>query len=403
MEESHPPFPEDPQAPKHTHFPEDPLAPKPPAPGPPKDEDAKAKEKPEKKKSMLREWTEALVFAFIAVLLFRIFFFETFAIPSGSMDRTLLSGDYIVVNKLAYGPRLPITPLTIPFAHQKIAGGNKAYLDWIQLPYWRIPGYADIAHNDVLVFNFPSDDIFPLEGPPEKYPIDHRTHFVKRCMGLPGDTFLISAADVYVNGKKLPVPPGALFEYGIKTDSVIRDTLLLRKLGMAQESRQKDHWLYTVSLTHDEADSIRKRKDVRGVELVSAQPGAHEPDLFPNSDRFPWNLDHYGPLVIPRAGDSVRLSIDSLPLYKRIIVNYEENLLGVRNDTIFINGKPAKYYTFKMNYYFMLGDNRHDSFDSRVWGLVPEDHIVGRAAFILFSYDKQVEKTRWDRVFDVIR
>ncbi|TND08975.1 MAG: signal peptidase I [Bacteroidetes bacterium] len=365
------------------------------------EEDASGKKK-KKKKHWVREWSEAFLFAFIAVLIARLFLFEAFSIPSGSMDNTLLAGDYVVVNKLAFGPRMPQTPLSIPFTHQRLWGNVKAYVEWISLPYMRIPGYSDIAHNDVVVFNFPAEDIFPMEGPPEKYPVDKRSHFIKRCVALAGDTFEIRNGEIYINGKNLSNPEQALFRYSVKVDSVIRDPALLRRFGMAKESNRSEFWLYEVTLSPSAADSIRKLKNILAVEAITAEAGSFDQSIFPNTDKFPWNLDQYGPLVIPSEGQTVKLTVDSLPLYKRIIVDYEHNTLQVRGDSIMINGKLADSYTFQMNYYFMMGDNRYNSFDSRIWGFVPEDHIVGRAAFILFSYDKQNGHTRWSRIFDGI-
>lgn len=358
--------------------------------------------KKKRKKSLLREWSEAIGIAFIVLLICRLLFFETFAIPSGSMDNTLLAGDYIVVNKLAYGPRMPMTPLSIPFAHQRI-GSMKSYLSWIAFPYARIPGYADITYNDVLVFNFPAEDQFPLEGEPEVYPVDHRSHFVKRCVALPGDTFEIRNSDVYVNRRKLVPPDQALFEYKITVDTMMRDSALLRRLGMVQESRQTKNWIYTVYLRPQTADSIRQLKNIIGVEAILAQPATYDQSIFPNDELFAWNLDQYGPVVLPREGMTVPLSVDSLPLYQRIIVDYEHNVLKVQGDSIYINDQLVTSYTFKMNYYFVLGDNRHNSFDSRIWGFVPEDHIVGRAAFILYSRDRVNSRSRWDRMFESIR
>lgn len=371
-------------------------------PPPEKDPEPENNGKKKRKKSLLREWGEAIGIAFIVLLICRLLFFETFAIPSGSMDNTLLTGDYIVVNKLAYGPRMPMTPLSIPFAHQRI-GSVKSYLTWVTFPYARIPGYADIMHNDVMVFNFPAEDIFPLEGKPEIYPVDHRSHFVKRCVALPGDTFEIRNSEVYVNRRQLVVPEKALFEYKITVDTMMRDSALLKRLGMVQESRQTKNWIYSVYLHPNTADSIRKLKNIIEVEPILAQPATYDQSIFPNDEHFAWNLDQYGPVVIPREGMTVSLSVDSLPLYQRIIADYEHNVIRVEGDSIYINEQLVTSYTFKMNYYFVLGDNRHNSFDSRIWGFVPEDHIVGRAAFILYSRDRANGRSRWERMFESIR
>lgn len=394
---------DDPSLPETSEVPEtsslaDPSFPLDSAPGETPEDVVDPNKKKKRKKSLLREWTEAFLFAFLVVMIIRIFFFETFSIPSSSMEGTLHAGDYIVVNKLAYGPRMPITLLSIPFTHQSISS-MPSFLDWIQLPYMRIPGYADMKHGDVVVFNFPAEDKFPVDGKAQLYPVDHRTHFVKRLAGLPGDTFELRDGMAWANGKALDVPKLLMFDYVVKVDTAIRDTHLLRQLGMTQEIRKGDHWTYTAYLRKTFADSLKKNPKIVSVDPAVDKPGFYDDGVFPNDAIYAWNPDNYGPVVIPKKGQTVRISADSLSLYRRIIVNYEHNDLMVRNDSIFLNGKYASTYTFKMNYYFMLGDNRHNSFDSRYWGFVPEDHIVGRAAFIIFSYDHDKGGVRWDRCF----
>jgi signal peptidase I len=369
---------------------------------PPAEKDAEKKKPFRRRKSPVREWLEALVFAFVGVLFVKAFIFEPFAIPSDSMDNTLLAGDYIVVNKLAYGARLPVTPLSIPFSHQTV-GGIPAYLEWWNWGYHRVPGYSEIKNNDVIVFNFPAEDLFPLEGKPKNYPIDHRTHFIKRCVGLPGDTLKIVDREVFINGKALPYPGEVVFNFVVKIDSTKRDSVKLSKLGMLRESQQGKYFLYTLTLLPAQADSLRLIKQIISVEPELSRTGLFDEQVFPHSQKFPWNLDNFGMLVIPKKGATVKLTADSLPLYLRIIVNYEHNTVDVRNDSIFINTIYAKEYTFKQNYYFMMGDNRHYSMDSRYWGFVPEDHIVGKATMILFSYDKAAGHVRWNRCFKSIK
>jgi signal peptidase I len=354
-----------------------------------------------KRKAPIREWLEALAFAFIGVLILKAIVFEPFAIPSDSMDNTLLAGDYIVVNKLAYGARLPMTPLSIPFSHQTV-GGVPAYLEWWNWGYHRVPGYSEIKNNDVLVFNFPAEDLFPLTGKPKNYPVDHRTHFIKRCVGLPGDTLKITDREVFINGKALPFPEYVVFNFIIKIDSTKRDSVKLETLGMLRESQQGKYFLYTVTLAPAQADSLRLIKQIISVEPELTRTGLFDEQIFPHTHKFPWNLDNFGLVVIPKEGATVKLTADSLPLYERIIVNYEHNVIDVRNDSIFVNKIYTKEYTFKQNYYFVMGDNRHYSMDSRYWGFVPENHIVGKATMILFSYDKVNGKVRWGRCFDRI-
>lgn len=248
-------------------------------------------------------------------LFIRIFIFQIYKIPTASMNNTLKEGDYILVNKLAYGTRIPITPLSLPI-------GN-TYIDWIQIPYLRIPGYTNVAHNDIIVFNF------PLE---EDSPIDHRQEYVKRCIGLPGDTIQIKKGIVFVNNKKMTEAENILFLF----------------------DEQKNRLLIDSSV--------------------------YSPAVFPNSSEIKWNADNFGVLYIPKKNETVALTKKNILLYKRVIENYEHNNLKVINDSAFINDKYCTTYAFKMDYYFTLGDNRYNSIDSRFWGFVPEDHLIGRVA-----------------------
>lgn len=354
-----------------------------------------------KRKSHFREWGEAIVVAFIGVIILKSFLFEPFAIPSDSMSGTLLSGDYVVVNKVRFGARLPITPLTLPFTHQTIFGA-KSYSDAIQFPYMRIPGYAEIEHNDVIVFNFPAEELFPMDEDPKNHPIDHRTHFIKRCVGLPGDTLQLTDKNLFVNGKDVGVPPHVLFNYVIKADSSKLDSLNLSKLGMVRESRQGKYVYYTVTINQQTADSLRLNSKIISVEPELSPIGSYDEQIFPHEEKLSYNLDNFGPIIIPKAGQTIALHVDSLALWERIIVNYEHNEMRVQGDSIFINGKFTTSYTFQMNYYFVMGDNRHFSMDSRYWGFVPEDHIVGIATMILFSYDKINGSVRWGRTLQSI-
>jgi signal peptidase I len=354
-----------------------------------------------KRKSHLREWGEAIVVAFIGVIILKAFLFEPFAIPSDSMSGTLLSGDYVVVNKLRFGARLPITPLTIPFTHQTILG-MKSYSDAIQLPYMRIPGFSDIKRNDVIVFNFPAEELFPLDTNAHAYPVDHRTHFIKRCIALSGDTIQLHDKNVFVNGKDAGCPINAMFNYVIKIDTAKADSLQMLQSGMVRESRQGKYLFYTITMTTKTADSLKLNPKIISVEPELSPSGSFDEQIFPHEEKLSYNLDNFGPLLVPRKGQTITLHVDSLSMWERIIVGYEHNEMTVSGDSIYINGKYSTTYTFQMNYYFVMGDNRHFSMDSRYWGFVPEDHIVGVATLILFSYDKVNGKVRWDRTFKSI-
>lgn len=352
-----------------------------------------------KKKSVVREWLEAFISALIIVILLRIFFLEAFTIPTSSMEKTLQTGDFIMVSKFYYGPRIPYTPLSFPFSHQTIpfTTDKKSYLDWITLPYYRLPGLTEIRQNDVVVFNY------PLE---KEFPVDHRTHFVKRCVGLPGDTLIISNRTIFINGDSIPAPAHAQYNYHIKTDAKGFGEALLEKYKITDGGKVSNQGDYRLALTREAADSIKKEEHVHEVSAWSERSEGAFDFLFPYSKDYPWSVDFYGPVVVPEKGDSVKLTGRNLPFYERIIQDYEGNELQVADDSIFINGAHASHYAFKMDYYFVMGDNRHYSSDSRFWGFVPESHIVGKAWFILFSFDKGAEgpdKVRWDRFFQLIK
>ncbi|MFM2018807.1 MAG: signal peptidase, partial [Bacteroidota bacterium] len=313
-----------------------------------------------KKKSHVREWVEAVLVAFLGVLILKALVFEPFAIPSDSMSGTLMAGDYVVVNKLRFGARLPITPLTIPFTHQTIFG-VQSYSDIWQWPYMRIPGYAEIERNDVIVFNFPAEDEFPMDGRPNEYPTDHKTHFIKRCIAIPGDSITIKDKVVFINGKELQAPLKAVFNFVIKADTSKSDSLNFKQYGMVRESQQGKYAYYTITLRQTAADSLKLNPNIISVEPELSPSGSYDETVFPHEEKLSWNLDNFGPLVVPKEGMTITLHPDSLSLWERIIVNYEHNELSVNGDSVYINGKYAKTYTFKMNYYFVMGDNRHFS------------------------------------------
>jgi signal peptidase I len=340
---------------------------------------------------MLREWAEAIILAVILVTAYiKPFWFETYNIPSQSMEGTLLMGDYILVSKVNYGPRLPITPLAIPFV-QNAMGQNDTYFDKVQLPYLRLPGLESVDRGDVVVFNYPADD---------SGPIDRRTNYIKRCVALPGDTLYIINKAVVVNSKPQQAPPFAQFNYMAEMNCKVQPEYFDHNI-FGDATPITDLSFYQFSITSLLADSLKKVKGVDTVHMVCYNPGRRIEEIFPQSDKYPWNLDYFGPLYIPKKGATVKLDEQNIKLYERIIKVYEHNDLRVNGPYIKINGVDAGSYTFKQDYYFMLGDNRDNSSDSRFWGFVPQDHIVGKAWFIWLSVDEQ-RSIRYNRLFRTI-
>ncbi|HET8829769.1 MAG TPA: signal peptidase I [Pelobium sp.] len=353
------------------------------------------KNKEAKKKSASREWLDAIVFAVIAATIIRGLFIEAYTIPTGSMERSLLVGDFLFVSKMSYGARTPITPVAFPFAHHTMPiTGTKAYWDGIQLPYYRLPGFGDIERNDVVVFNYPMDADAPLSRP-----VDKRENYIKRAVGIAGDTIKIVNSVVYVNGKPGDLPKMSQTQYYVKTDGTDFNPMALKEIKADVERVNNDEYIFT--MPEQEVEKIKAFSNVKILTAVIAEEGAFEQQIFPNDPNFNWNQDNFGPVIIPKEGWTVKLDSLTLPIYQRAITIYEGNKLEVNGNDIMINGEKTDSYTFKMNYYWMMGDNRHNSLDSRYWGFVPEDHIVGKALFIWMSWDDNgsfLNKIRWNRL-----
>lgn len=422
--------------------------------------------KNKKEKGLIREWGDALLFAIIAASIIRTFLFEAFTIPTGSMEKDLLIGDYLFVNKIAYGPRVPQTPLSVPFFHNTIPGTyTKSYLEWFKLGYHRLPGYSSVKRNDIVVFNYPTGDttllgknhsdgsemqghnyyqfvrnealilagsMENLEADPATYlnqarknileknrtvqgdlkgwttrPTDKKENYIKRCVAIPGDTIDVKDAVLYINGKVAYEDENVQFMY-LADEAYFQPKKLKEKFDI-----NRNECGYTMDgkplmfIPNNKLTEVQRytqaknlRKDIKPMGYKDANTGYLE--IFPNHPiSKDWTRDNLGPIYLPKRGETIQLTKENWPIYRRAIEVYENNTVKVNGDTYFINGKPATEYTFKMGYYWMMGDNRHNSIDSRMWGYVPEDHIVGKAGFIWYSKDSDPNYggVRWDRIF----
>lgn len=395
------------------------------------------------------EWLDALIFAVIAVTLINIFLFQNYRIPTPSMEKSLLVGDHLFVSKIAYGPRMPNTPIAFPFTqHTMPITRGRSWSNLILWDYRRLKGIGKVKRNDPIVFNFPAGDTVVVENQATAYyeivrstaremqsrynygsrnpmpveyfmtmarkdvrenntiiyrPVDRRDNYVKRCIALPGDTLLIKSGTVFVNNQQVPESEGQQTTYIVVTNGTSINPKAFERLSISKDDQVMiSGSAYQLPLTKKNAEAISKFTNVTSVSAIYESPGKFVPWIFPYKPQFGWNDDNFGPLWIPRKGATVKIDTSNLCLYERIIDVYEDNDLKVEGAAILINGKPATEYTFKMDYYWMMGDNRHNSADSRYWGFVPEDHVVGKPKFIWLSLDKEasgLKKIRLKRMF----
>lgn len=383
-------------------------------------------------KTKTEDTISSLLFAVIVATLVHTYLIQPFTIPSSSLEKTLYTGDFLFVSKINFGARTPITAVALPMVHDSIPFlGVKSYLfnddvtkretsllNKFELPYFRFPAFEEIKRNQIVVFNQPADTLLDMNNfrPDRNYykPIDKKTNLVKRCVGIPGDSLEIRNGDVYINGKLSKLPKSAKTQYNFSIDTKgqpISQDALVHRYGAREGMKYEDgnfaltgSGQYFLTLTDDEAKLMANNPVVKGVKK-NLTPKGEDGNVFPHIPSLGWNVDNFGPIYIPKKGQIIKLDIKSLPFYKRIIQEYEQNDLKIHGNEILINGRVSTTYTFKQDYYWMMGDNRQNSLDARFWGYVPFNHVIGKPFFIWFSWDKDgqgINKVRWNRVFSVV-
>ncbi|MBL8012101.1 MAG: signal peptidase I [Flavobacteriales bacterium] len=401
----------------------------------------------QRKRGLLGQWGDAILFAVIVATVFRTFTFEAFTIPTPSMEKSLLVGDYLFVSKLSYGPRMPMTPLTFPFTHHTmpLTASTPSFVTWFSQPYRRLPGFGKPERGDAVVFNFPEGDTVVANFQNQSYyqlvrdhgrekihdpgyrmlnmvdgqvrqmptggilvrPLDKKENYIKRCVAVAGDTVEVRGGLVHINGVKQHVPEMAQYAYEFVLKDRFNERMLKEQYDISPDDLSPgENGGVSIPLTEANAAKLGGFSNVASMTRQDHPKGYSSPyhklPYFPNHPAFDWTEDNFGPLWIPKAGATVALTLANLPLYERAIRVYEHNDLRVDGDRILINGAPATSYTFKQDYYWLMGDNRHRSQDARFWGFVPHDHVVGKAVLVWFTKDPYTG-IRWKRLFTVVR
>ena len=402
------------------------------------------------KRNMLGQWGDAILFAVIVATSFRVFTFEAFTIPTGSMEKSLLVGDYLFVSKLSYGPRMPMTPVTFPFTHHTLplTKHSPSFTNWFSLPYTRLPGFGTPERGDAVVFNFPEGDTVLANVQEQSYyqlvrsygrknvqnpkfpimtgqnrrvpsggilvrPLDKRENYIKRCVAVAGDSVEVRHGEVFVNGQASPIPPMGQYEYDFKMRGAFNTKALKDQfdVSLSDVAQSPAGDTAIIPLTQERAERIATFGNVVEMKRQDRPKGFYRKEygwpIFPNDERFDWTEDNFGPLWVPKKGATVTLTMENLPLYRRVIDVYEGNDLEVKGTEILINGTAATSYTFKQDYFWMMGDNRHRSQDARYWGFVPHDHVVGKAVLVWLTADPEKGGfpmgIRWKRLFSLVR
>ncbi|WP_340073911.1 signal peptidase I [Leptobacterium sp. I13] len=360
------------------------------------------------------EWISSILFAVVAATIVHTYFMQPYVIPTSSLEKTLLVGDFLFVSKFHYGARTPMTTVAFPMVHDTIPViKSKSYLNTPQLPYFRIPGFQKIKRNDIVVFNWPVDTVRFFRDPSNIHidkPIDKKSNYVKRCVAIPGDSLEIKDGYIHINGKRTVLPDRAKPQYGylVQTNGQgFNPRYMYERYGITDGfGRVSENTFYFSSLTEAAAAMLKNNPNVISITRRIDKKEDYDPSIFPHQPAKSWTGDNFGPIYIPEAGKTIALDIDVLPLYKRIIEEYEGNKLEVNGNQVLINGQETTSYTFKQDYYWMMGDNRHNSEDSRYWGYVPYDHVVGKPVFIWMSWNSNasgiMNKIRWERLFTTV-
>ncbi|OBX21063.1 MULTISPECIES: signal peptidase I [Bizionia] len=376
----------------------------------------------------LGDWVSSILFAIVAATVVHTYIIQPYTIPTSSLEKSLLVGDFLFVSKFHYGARVPMSTVaapmvhdTIPFINKKsylyddnVENRNTSFINKLSLPYLRIPGFQNIKHNDIVVFNWPVDTLYNMYKTADRNyykPIDKKTNYVKRAVGIPGDSLEVRNGFVFINGKQNALPDRAKLQFSYKVETKngpFNNYILSSRYNITDFPQYNQDYSvsYFAGISDENLAKFKNHPNVKSVEPLKREEGERELSVFPHDANYNWNNDWFGPLYIPEAGATIDLNLEVLPLYTRAITEYENNTLQVKGNQIFINGEVANSYTFQKDYYWLMGDNRHNSLDARSWGFVPFDHVVGKPVFIWMSYNSNgqgiKEKIRWERLFTTV-